>query len=82
MNKVTTSHHNPKKREPEMGDLFKWNSDIYLLVHINGQYGLVSLHDGNYWAPLENKNTIVLALEEDKEFIPLPSGTEVRLNVE
>jgi hypothetical protein len=80
MNKVTTSHPNPKKREPEQGDLFKLDSNIYLLVHINGQYGLVSLYDGNYWAPLEN--TIELALKEAKEFIPLPSGTEVRLNVE
>jgi len=80
MNKVTSSHHNPKKREPEMGDLFKWNEDIYLLVHINGQYGLVSLYDGNYWAPLEN--TIKQVMEDAEEFIPLPSGTEVRLNVE
>ena len=80
MNKVTSSHHNPKKREPQQGDLFKWNEDIYLLVHIDGQYGFVSLHDGNYWAPLEN--TIKDAFGQAEEFVPLPSGTEVRLNVE
>jgi hypothetical protein len=80
MNKVTTSHPNAKQCEPKQGDLFKHNKDIYLLVHINGQYGLVSLHDGNYWAPLVN--TIELAMEDTEEFIPLPSGTEVRLNVE
>ncbi len=80
MNKVTSSHHNPKKREPKQGDLFKCDGDIYLLVHINGQYGLVSLYDGNYWASL--KNTIEQAMEDTEGFIPLPSGTEVRLNVE
>ena len=78
MNKVTSSHHNPLKREAQPGDLFKWGESIFLLVHISGKYGLVSLRDGNYWAPLEN--TIKAALPG--AFIPLPSGTEVRLNVE
>ena len=82
MNKVTSSHHNPKKREPQQGDLFKWNEDIYLLVHISGKYGLVSLRDGNYWAPLERTIAQALAQNYSGSFIPLPSGTEVRLNVE